>query len=86
MFKIKTPVAWQIYDNIVYIFDDKNRTTYTLDGTGLLIWKCIAAGYTLTDIFKTVAEAYMIDVELIKEDVVEFIEELKGCDLLEVVE
>ena len=85
MFKIKTPVAWQIYDDILYIFDDKNRETYTLDGTGLLIWKCIASGYTYEEIFKTVADAYVMDVELIRENVVEFIEELKNCDLLEVV-
>ena len=85
MFKIKTPVAWQIYDNVVYIFDDKNRETYTLDGTGLLIWKCIAAGYALNKILKAVAEAYLVDVKLVEQDVVEFIEELKSCDLLEVI-
>jgi hypothetical protein len=85
MFKIRSYVAWQIYDNILYIFDDKNRETYTLDGTGLLVWKYIAAGLTYDEILKAVSENYIIEVELIKQDIDDFIDELKNSNLIEVM-
>jgi hypothetical protein len=84
--KIKQTIAWQMYEDVVYIFDDVNRETYTLTDVSAIIWKFIAQGYDFNKIVNVISDRYVIDKEVVLSDIKEFVNDLLECGLLEVSE
>ncbi len=85
MYKINSTIAWQIYDNVLYIFDDVNRRTFILTDVSIVIWKLIANGYSHEAILQHIVNAYVVDVDVVKNDVNAFVNDLIANGLLEVI-
>ena len=83
-YKVRSNIAWQIYDDVVYIFDDVNRQTYILEEISVLIWKLINKGYNYNCIIDYIANTYIVDEATVTSDVNDFIETLIDNNILEV--
>ena len=57
---------------------------YSFNETGSLIWKLLDTPRTVGEVVGGVADEYQIDTEQVRQDVLRFLGEMRGVDLIEV--
>jgi hypothetical protein len=57
---------------------------YSFNGTGSLIWKLLESPKTVAELASAVAREYEVEPAQAERDVVAFLNEMKGVDLVEV--
>ena len=88
MLKIKKDfVLRTVAESIVVVPVGKRSLDFngmiTLNKTGEFLWKMLEAGADMTSLEQALAEKYGIDADTARKDTGDFIEMLKGADLLE---
>ncbi|MGS2750590.1 PqqD family protein [Bacillus zanthoxyli] len=76
-------------ENEAVLLDGKGGTYFGLDDVGTFIWNKIEEGVNLTQILEGMLSVYQIDsnqVEQVHEDIINFIKELEGKNLIYRVE
>lgn len=76
-------ISWQIYNNVVYIFDERKDATCKLEGAACEFWKKIMENKEMDVIAEELAQYYKVEKNIIVNDAKKFL-----CDLceLEVIE
>ncbi len=55
----------------------------TLNGSGVLLWKCLERGATESELLDSVLAEYEIDAKTAKADIDVFLDKIRSIDLLE---
>ncbi len=55
----------------------------TLNNTGVFLWKQLEAGAELEDLISAMVSEYDIDRETAKQDILEFLQQIKGAGIIE---
>lgn len=80
---ISKNVSWQIYDNAVYILDERTDTMCMLEDESFFFWKFMLEDGECGYIAKNMAALYDISEKQALEDVIDFISELDGEGMVE---
>ncbi len=80
---ISKNISWQIYDNVVYILDERTDTMCKLENEGFFFWKFMLENGDDKYIAKMMASIYDISEEQALEDVKNFVVELREEGMLE---
>lgn len=84
MYHYSRSIAWQQFDNSIYIIDNRSEQVYCLENEiSKLIWRNID-GKNKKDIIKFCINYYQIRDENIIEDIKEFVKDLEKNNLIEV--
>ncbi|BCM88221.1 hypothetical protein IAD21_00048 [Abditibacteriota bacterium] len=82
-FKINKPqVVHEVFDDEVVVVNLDTGNYYSLDGVGALIWRCLEAGSSTSEIVHTVNESYEGNEALIERAVNELVGELQQETLI----
>ncbi|MFZ0958962.1 MAG: PqqD family protein [Candidatus Sulfotelmatobacter sp.] len=57
---------------------------YSFNETGSLIWKLLDAPRTVAEVVGAIAEEYQVDTEQVRQDVLQFLGEMRGVGLIEI--
>lgn len=84
MYHYSKSIAWQQFDNCIYIIDNKEEQVYCLENEiSKFIWKNID-GKDKKDIIEFCINYYQIREDNIIKDIKAFVEDLKKNNLIEV--
>lgn len=83
-YHFKNHISWQIepVTETVYIFDNKNGTSYFFENIGKDIWKMIDSKITVKDMIDLLSSRYEVSKVQLEEDIISFIDEIIGEDLI----
>lgn len=76
-------VRWREIDREVVAVDIDSSTYLSTNGSGALLWLELAEGTTRDALVERLAQAYMIDAGRARNDVDDFLAELRGQGMLE---
>lgn len=85
-FKISKNISWQIYEEAVYILDERTDTMNKLEDAGYWFWKYMQQNPEREYISVQLAKVYTIPRSEIEKDMDSFIEELQQEGYIEVKE
>lgn len=80
---ISKNISWQIYDNIVYILDERTDTMSILENEGFFFWKFMLENGDINYIIKNIVAIYNISEKQARKDITSFIIELREEGLVE---
>ncbi|GAB6190212.1 hypothetical protein JCM30566_19550 [Marinitoga arctica] len=84
--KISKWISWQIYDDCVYIIDERTEFIFSLEGTASYFWEYLINFKTINLVLKNLKEKFdYISSEDIKDDLIVFIKVLTNQEIIEVV-
>lgn len=80
----KSHLAWQIepVTETVYVFDNKNGSSYFFNDVSMNIWKMIYSKISVKDMIDLLASRYEVSKVQLEEDVISFISEIIEEDLV----
>lgn len=80
----KNHLVWQIepVTETVYVFDKKSGSSYLFENIGKDIWKMIHNKMYIKDIISLLLSHYDVPEHKLEEDVISFINEIIGEDLI----
>lgn len=76
-------ISWQIYDDSVYIYDERNEFVSKLEDAGLLFWNCLDNSENYDEILAEIAVFYNKNTDDIKDLLEEFVDELVEVGFIE---
>jgi hypothetical protein len=76
----------QCVDDEMVLLDMKSENYFGLDGVGTAIWHGLEKNGTLHDVLETLLEEYDVEEDVLKKDIITFVEKLYENGLVEVVE
>ena len=83
---VKKSIAWQEYFGKIYIFDDVNHNSFTLEDTAMVIWKSIIKTKNYE---KTLEEMFnhfpAVDKNSLANDIKTFVMDLKHNRIVRIV-
>lgn len=80
-FKVKEDLVVEEIDDSVIIFDTQNDRFFELEGIGSFIWKNLN-NRNFDEIVGKISDEFDVDEETVKEDTIEFINDLLGNQLI----
>jgi len=84
--KFVDTVFAQCVDDEMVLLDMKSENYFGLDEVGTAIWHGLEKNGTLHDVLKTLLEEYDVEEDVLKKDIITFVEKLYKNGLVEVVE
>lgn len=79
----KDKITYRIVDSEAIILNLDNRYYYSLNEVGTEIWELFTKGETAQKIIDIIADGYNVDKKKVKDDLIGFINELKGESLIQ---
>ena len=76
----------QEVDGEMVLLDMNSENYFGLDEVGTAIWQAMQEKGTLQGVFGTLLEQYEVEEEVLKKDLINFVEKLKESGLVEVEE
>lgn len=76
----------QEVDGEMVLLDMNSENYFGLDAVGTDIWQAIQEKETLQEVLETLLEQYDVEEDLLKKDLLAFVEKLKESELIEVIE
>lgn len=77
-------LAWRIIDGKTYIVNAKTSYLHSLDEVGTVIWRLIFKKAEFEELLNKLLAEYDADKNILRSDLIEFIEELRIKGLIEV--
>lgn len=74
----------QEIDGEMVLLDMNSENYFGLDEVGTDIWQAMEEKKVIQDIYETLLEEYDVEEEVLKKDIVNFIEQLEASGLIEV--
>lgn len=82
--KLKSPeLVWTQVQDEVIVLDTRNSCYSSLNKTAAKLWVALSAGTSITEMEASLQEDYGIDAETAKTDVANFVQVLRGQDMIE---
>ena len=76
----------QEVDGEMVLLDMNSENYFGLDAVGTDIWQAIQEKETLQEFLETLLEQYDVEEDVLKKDLLAFVEKLKESELIEVIE
>jgi len=76
----------QEVDGEMVLLDMNSENYFGLDAVGTDIWQAIQEKETLQEVLETLLEQYDVEEDVLKKDLLAFVEKLKESELIEVIE
>lgn len=78
-------ISWQILQGTLYIIDERNQDMYCLkDSFSKLLWNAVYNRQSLKTVIHEFAESCHAEESLVRNDAVEFLDELVSVDIISV--
>jgi hypothetical protein len=75
-------LTWREVDGEVVVLDRRSWMYMGINGSGMLLWKLIVEGASLSRLVESLRDAYELDAEVAQRDVEAFLELLSSQNLL----
>lgn len=75
-------ISWQSIGDIVYIINEDNKESFTLDGVAKSFWILIEKYSLLKEILNVLQKEYNVDRDIIFEDIKDIINDLINNNLI----
>lgn len=74
-FRVVSSVAWQQEktNGYIYVYDQKTKSYFLLEGTGKDIWLGIVKGMTLQELLEKISYKYNVGKDIVIDDIHELI-------------
>lgn len=79
-------ISWQIYDNAVYILDERSEHMRKIDEAGMYFWQIIKDGATFEEVLLKLLEIYAVTRQDLETSLQQFIRELQEYEMVEILE
>ena len=74
-------VIWRVVDDEAILLDTTTGYHFSFDAIGTEIWQGLQGGSPVPDIIANLSRKYSVDESVIRQDVAEFIAELRSAKL-----
>jgi len=71
-------VAWRVIDGEAIILSAEDSSVHSLDEVGTRIWEMADGKKTIKEIIEALLEEYDVEFDQLKQDVIDFVNELKS--------
>ncbi len=75
-------ISWQDINNVIYIFNEINNKMCYLEDVSRQIWLMINRKMSIESMINNLSETYNQSLDLIQEDLLLFLQELKEMELI----
>lgn len=79
-------ISWQIYDNAVYILDERSEHMRKIDKAGVYFWQIIKDAPTFDEVMLRLLEIYAVPSQDLEVSLLLFIQELQEYEIVEILE